>query len=83
MYSKETNQGLYFIQQTPGLRRYSMETEKIIKRYCSQDKVTKEHMWYSHPNLRTQFDYLEKKDALFQSQKGKVPGIKEEGGSAA
>ena len=54
-----------------------MKTEKIIKKYCSKDKVTKEHMWYSHPNLRAQFDYLEKKDALLKSQKGKVPGIKE------
>lgn len=53
-----------------------METGKIIKRYCSKDRVTREHMWYSHPNLRAQFDYLEKKDTLLKNQKGKVPGIK-------
>lgn len=53
-----------------------METEKIIKRYCSEDKKAKEHMWYSNPNLRVQFDYLEKKEAVLKSQKGKVAGAK-------
>ena len=53
-----------------------MEAEKIIQRYCSKDKATKEQMWYYYPNLRAHFDYLEKKDALFNKQKEKVTGKK-------
>ncbi len=61
---------------TPGLRRFFMKTEKIIKRYCSENKATKEQMWYYYPNLRAEFDYLEKKDPFFKKQMGKVPGKK-------
>ncbi len=53
-----------------------METGKILKRYCLKDKATKEQMWYYYPTLRAEFDYLEKKDALFRKQKGKVTGKK-------
>ncbi len=38
-----------------------MENEKIIKIYCSKDKASKEQMWYYYPNLRTEFDCIEKK----------------------
>ncbi len=71
MYSKETKQELYCMCITLDLRRYSMESEKIIKIYCSNDKATREHIWYSHPNLRAQFDYLENKMPCLKTKKGK------------
>ncbi len=49
-----------------------MRTEEVIKRYCSENKATKKQMWYYYPNLRAEFDYLEKKDTLFKKQKGKA-----------
>jgi len=61
---------------TSGLRRSYMETKEIIKRYCLKNKATKEQMWYFYSNLRAEFDYLERKDALFRKQKGKVTGKK-------
>ncbi len=58
-----------------------METKKIIKRYCSEDKATKEQMWYYYPNLRAEFDFFENKDALFRKQKSKITGKKVIGGA--
>ncbi len=48
-----------------------MGTEKIIKIYCSKDKATREQMWYCYPNLRAEFDYLEKNMSCLESKRDK------------